>query len=212
MTTPILANAFGATAPTATTTIKTQYYTCKYGRVAILNDENYSLFCQTCKVALLSVNAWRIVTKDKPKLANNARLLPDQDQRAARAIQVMSNLVSPNILHSIDSLIDATDAVGIQTELAKHNCSLDLMYQDTLIYRFTKETQDPKTKLLSSFLDKLNTYRTQLAGTPKEITEADLLTRILYSLPEEPYWQQARHFCLNKNRSLESAVTLLKSY
>jgi hypothetical protein len=80
------------------------------------------------------------------------------------------------------------------------------------VYRFTKETWDPKTEPLSSFLDKLNTYRTQLPGTPKAITEADLLTRLLHSLPEDCYWQQARHFCLDKNRSLESAITLLKSY
>ena len=77
MATPIPANASGATAPTATTTIETQYYTCKYGRVTILNDENYSLFRQTCKVALLSANAWRIVTRDEPRLVNNAKLLPD---------------------------------------------------------------------------------------------------------------------------------------
>ena len=212
MATTIPTNASGVTPPTATTTTETQYYTCKYGRIAILNDENYSLFRQTCKVALLSANAWRIVTGDEPRPANNARLLPDWDQRAARAIQIMSNSVTPNILHSIDALIDATDAVGIWTELAKHNRSLDPMYQDTLVYRFTKETWDPKTEPLSNFLDKLNTYRTQLAGTPKAITEADLLTRLLHSLPEDSHWQQARHFCLNENRSLESAVTLLKSY
>ena len=99
----------------------------------------------------------------------------------------MSNSVSPNILYSIDFLIDATNAVGIWIELAKHNRSLDLMYQDTLIYYFTKETWDLKTELLSSFLDKLNVYRTRLAGTPKAIIEADLLTRLLHSLPKDPY-------------------------
>ena len=199
MATPILTNASSTTTPTATTTTETQYYTCKYSRIAILNDKNYSLFRQTCKVALLSANAWRIVTGDEPRPANNARLLPDWDQRAARAIQIMSNSVSPNILYSIDFLIDATNAVGIWIELAKHNRSLDLMYQDTLIYYFTKETWDLKTELLSSFLDKLNVYRTRLAGTPKAIIEVDLLTRLLHSLPKDPYWQQARHFCLNEN-------------
>ena len=199
MATTIPTNASSVTPPTATTTTKTQYYTYKYRRIAILNDENYSLFHQTYKVALLSANAQRIVTRDEPRPANNARLLPDWDQKAARAIQIISNSVTPNILYSIDALIDATNTISIQTELAKHNCSLNLIYQDTLIYHFTKETQDLKTKLLSSFLDKLNTYRTQLASTLKAILEADLLTRILHSLLKDPYQQQARHFYLNKN-------------
>ena len=44
------------------------------------------------------------------------------------------------------------------------------------MYYFTKETWDLKTELLSSFLDKLNVYKTQLAGTLKAIIEVDLLT------------------------------------
>jgi hypothetical protein len=72
------------------------YYKSKWGKVAILTGDNYQLFEQTCKTALVVASAWNIVNRTEawPPPQNQA-LLQDYNKRLLRAIHLITNSVRP---------------------------------------------------------------------------------------------------------------------
>jgi hypothetical protein len=97
-------------------------------------------------------------------------------------------------------------------ELAKDNRVLDLVYQNSLYARFHREDWNPKNESLRSFVTRLKSYRTELSSTNNQITDQQLVSRILQALPSESVWQQAKLFALQENRDFPTTVTLLQTY
>jgi hypothetical protein len=50
------------------------YYKSKWGRVAILTGDNYQLFKQTCRTALVVASAWNIVNGTEARLPPQKRV------------------------------------------------------------------------------------------------------------------------------------------
>ena len=86
------------------------------------------------------------------------------------------------------------------------------MYQDSLTNQFARESWNPKTESLRAYVTRLESYRTQLASTVNQISDQQLITRILQSLPVDSAWQQAKLFALREDRDLSSTITLLQTY
>ncbi|KAH8797856.1 hypothetical protein F5884DRAFT_758949 [Xylogone sp. PMI_703] len=99
----------------------------------------------------------------------------DWDKRAGSAIMILNNSVNDRLQEAIEVMVQEKNVAGIWTELANHNRSADLIYQDDLSAAFGKETWNPKNETLSAFIDKLNSYRVKLSGTHKAISEDQLL-------------------------------------
>ena len=197
-------------ASTSTSNSTTQeYYTSKYGRIAILTGDNYPIFHQSCQTALIVVNAWSIVSREEARPVVRPG---DYDKRLRKAIQLISSSVAPYLLNKITPFIRNADPQGMWEELAKENRALDQIYQDTLTNQFAKETWNPHAKALRTYVNRLDNYRTKLTGTENEISEAQMRTRLLQSLPDTPLWNQAKHFCLHEKRDWNSTLALLQSY
>jgi hypothetical protein len=207
---PITPRTIGGT-PSASAPVP--YYMSEYGRIAILTRDNYPVFEQTCRTALIVARAWSIVHGDeaRPQPQNLAQL-QDYDDRLLRGIQLISSSVTETFYNRINLFINNQDPQGMWNELAKEKRVLDIVDQDSLRNRFTKETWNPKSESLRSYVTKLETYRTQLAGTTYQISDQQLLNRILQSLPADSIWQQAKFFALQEGRDLASTVMLLQSY
>jgi hypothetical protein len=113
-TTPSTATA-AAPAPVSAPSSDTDlYYKSKWGRVAILTGDNYQLFKQTCRTALVVASAWNIVNRTKawPPPQNRA-LLQDYNKRLLRAIHLITNSVRPLYNNRINIFINTADPQGI---------------------------------------------------------------------------------------------------
>jgi hypothetical protein len=189
------------------------YYKSKWGKVAILTGDNYQLFEQTCKTALVVASAWNIVNRTEARpLPQNRALLQDYNKRLLRAIHLITNSVRPLYNNRINIFINTADPQGMWDELAKDNRVLDLVYQNSLYARFHREDWTPKNESLWSFVTRLESYRTELSGTNNQITDQQLVSRILQALPSDSVWQQAKLFALRENRDFPTTVTLLQTY
>ena len=96
--------------------------------------------------------------------------------------------------------------------LSANDRTLNRIHQQSLLEQFYQEKWNNTTETLRMYLNRLDTYRTQLADTPIAISEQILLSRLLQSLPNEPNWQQAKNFCIQANGNLTASVALLQSY
>ena len=67
-TTPSTASAATPTASVSAPLSDTDlYYKSKWGRIAILTGDNYQLFEQTCRTALIVAGAWNIVNRTEAR-------------------------------------------------------------------------------------------------------------------------------------------------
>ena len=114
-----------------------QYYTSKYGRIVILTGDNYPVFQQTCRTALIVANAWGIVSGTEERPAGNRAA--DYNERLHKRIQLISSSVASYLLNKISAYIQNQDPQGMWNKLSRENHALDQIYQDTLINQFAKE-------------------------------------------------------------------------
>ena len=60
-----------------------EYYTSKYGRIAILTIDNYATFAATCRTAVIVAGAWSIVDGTEPRPVGAAgRAWDDRNRKA----------------------------------------------------------------------------------------------------------------------------------
>jgi hypothetical protein len=196
--------------PITPTMPPTQYNTTKWGKVAILNGDNYPEFQDTCTAVLAVVDAWSIIEGEHQP--QNQRAADDWKTRNQRAIQIISGSVEPRFLSKISPFVRAKDVPGIWAELAKFNRTNDPVFNSSLREGFSAESFDPLKETIRDFSTRLFNYKTQLDGSEFALTERDVTLRLLAALPIESHWQQAKHFAIRERQDLEGTITLLQSY
>ena len=164
-TAPVTPSTTGASTPSATAPTPPSdtdvYYKSKWGRIAILTGDNYPVFEQTCRTALVVAGAWNIVNGNEARPPHqNRALLQDYTERQLRAIQLISNSVKETYHSRINPFINAVDPQGMWDEIAKDNRALDRVYQDSLTNQFARESWNPKTESLRAYVTRLESYRT----------------------------------------------------
>ena len=85
------------------TSQSSQYYTSKYGRIAILTGDNYPVFQQIYRTTLIVANTWGIVSRTKERLAGNRAT--DYNERLHKGIQLISSSVASYLLNKISAYI-----------------------------------------------------------------------------------------------------------
>ncbi|KIN03549.1 hypothetical protein OIDMADRAFT_51509 [Oidiodendron maius Zn] len=192
----------------------TEYNTTKWGRVAILDGGNYPEFKSTCTAALAVIDAWNIVdgSDPEPPAQPRATYLEWKD-RNQKAIQIISGSIQPRFLPKITPYIQAKDVPGIWIELAKFNRANDPVFNSTVREQFSTAEFDPKAETIRDFSSRLYGYKTSLDGSDFNLTDRDIILRLLAALPaKDPLWQQAKHFAIREKHDLEGTITLLQSY
>ena len=189
-----------------------EYYTSKYGRIAILTGDNYASFASTCRTALVVAGAWNIVNGSEPRPGGAAGRTWDELNR--KAIQLISSSVASSIHSRIDTAILAEDPMSMWTELTKEDRSSSQLHQNTLFSQFHNAVWDPSKESIRVFHGRLENIRAQLASTPRALTESDILWRIITAIPisTSSEWRQAKQFCLLNQLDLTQVIATLQSF
>jgi hypothetical protein len=91
--------------------------------------DNYQLFKQTYRTALVVVSAWNIINKTEARLSpQNQALLQNYNKRLLRVIYLITNLVRLLYNNRINIFINTADLQCMWDELAKDNRVLNLVY------------------------------------------------------------------------------------
>jgi hypothetical protein len=197
----------------STTIVDTnQYYTSKYGRIAILTGDNYAAFSSTCRTALVVAGAWNIVEGTEPRPGSAGTARREWDEHNRKAIQLISSSVAGHLQSRIKAAIEEEDPGAMWTELAKEDRSTSLLHQNTLFSQFHKATWNPAEESIRMFYARLDDIRSQVEGTERAITETEVRWRIITAIPDGPEWKQARHLCLLNNLGTSEVIETLQSY
>ena len=62
---------------------------------------------------------------------------------------------------------------------------------------------------IQNYHGRLDFYHTQLIDTEFKLSDSDIYTKILFSLPDMLEWTQARQFIYHENQDLLTAITTL---
>jgi hypothetical protein len=187
-----------------------EYYTCKWGRVLILNGDNYTQFSQTCKAALISSNTWPIVNGTRRR-AGNAQSLKEWDELNARGAMIIFNSVSTNLQTSLGVEMDTQNTVAMWTKLSAYDRTTDSVFAGNLKAQFYAEAFKPESESLRTFVLRLETIQAQLSNTTFALSERDMIDRILQAIPSTPQWQGQRQFCYRENLNLAQTINSLQS-
>jgi hypothetical protein len=173
----------------STISIKTcEYYKCQYGRVELLNDENYPDWSNTVKFFLTADKTWSIVVgtevapRAPPANAAVARreeyrtLLLEFQARSAKACSMIISSVSSSykqFLFGKTNPKDMWDTLKRQLDSLTSN-SGPFIRRD----QFLNERHSGKVPI-STFFAKLQQYQAQLASTRLPISDFELMSHVL---------------------------------
>jgi hypothetical protein len=165
-----------------------QFYQCKYGRVELLNDENYSDWSNTLTFFLTADGTWKIVQgietapRALPANASPARRIAyngevqDFEVRSAKACSMITSSLSPSYKRYVFGKTnpkDMWDTLKQQLDSFTSN-SGPFIRRD----QFLNEKHSGKGPI-SAFFAKLQQYQTQLANTKLPITDFELMSHVL---------------------------------
>src|ERR1700759_44406 len=97
-------------------TPKTEYYSSKYGRIAIMNGFNYTEFKHSCQLALVAANAWNIVNGTE---APPERSPAGWEDRRRKAIMLIGSSLEETIQGKVLPYSLEENVVGMWREIAK---------------------------------------------------------------------------------------------
>jgi len=194
-------------------------YSTKWGRVTILQGDNFPQFKSTVKPTLHHADALSIVmgTELRPASAivpgPSTRASSSQpqtssdiadtqrkwDERLLRGLMILYNGVSSSIQLSIQTLHDNDDITGIWNELSKYDRSTDPNYCQKLQEVFWEKSFDPTKQSIQHYLQELLQIKYQL---PTIFNDNQVLMKLYASLPKDSIWEQARLFMVQNKFTL----------
>ncbi|KAI0997761.1 hypothetical protein K3495_g10430 [Podosphaera aphanis] len=106
-----------------------------------------------------------------------------------------------------DSLLDGTEPRPLQSGNARN-----LWDEKSIRELHATRISKPKGEKIQDVLNFLNNIRVQLSSTSKPISDEDMLTQLVHSLPQDDQlWRAQGIFILSDHLSLQNAILHLKS-
>jgi hypothetical protein len=165
-----------------------QFYQCKYGRVELLNDENYPDWSSTLTLFLTADGTWKIVQgidtapPALPANANAARrtaydaALQEFEIRSAKACSMITSCLTPTYKRYVFGKTNPKvmwDILKQQLDSLTSNSGPFIRRDQFLNERHTGKGP------ISAFFARLQQYQTQLANTKLPITDFELMSHVL---------------------------------
>ena len=196
-------------------------YTDKRFRCPLLNERNYPTWERSIKMRLIAENCWELVIGDEvapnpPVLADGAsRAMEtahaialkefkaeaiDFAKRAGKAASIINSTLSSGVEFYVKDTINPSDMWTILRN--KLTLRDDWGLQRTLKRDFYKMSYDAKESI-TTYINRLRVFQQQLQGTNNEISNDELVNRIMTSLPsswEQKYSLLARRAATNPQR------------
>jgi hypothetical protein len=185
------------------------YYQSKLGTVTILTLNNYPEFYTTVVPALMAAGWWRIISGDWNRTDENK---VTWDQEAGRAIGLLNNSVIPAIRSTFQSfLVPTANPVGLWLHLKSYDTTANPVQVNNLRQEFDDFSFDGDVKIMEGVL-KLQRLQTMLSGTRKQVSDEDLKSKLLSSLPSTEYWHMVKIKATEDQKDLNATITSLMSY
>ena len=187
-------------------------YSSKYGRVLILDGDNYPQFKDSCSAALVSANALNITLGIELRPEGNGAAAraeaKDYDERCRKATTILYNSIVPSIQKRVANHMRDNNPALIWTELAKSDHSINPLWKVSKKRIFEGLTFDPKKESIRHFADKLVAFKDDLP----DLKDDEILSRLLISLPEDvPKYESAVYNITRDRQSLDEAIIHLQS-
>jgi hypothetical protein len=131
----------------------------KWGVVYMLKSDNYAIWRDSCKAAIMSAGAWTLVTGEVVRPAvtiaedgtiTNQRVLTAWDKawedKLTNAIRIITSTVHHTHRRNVLRFGEKRDVKGAWQELAKLNRANDPIWVNSTIQQFNQERFDPTTQ------------------------------------------------------------------
>ena len=188
------------------------FYTSKWGKVVVLNRQNYHEFKPTATATLISADAWDIVQGTDPAPANLTNPAGKEwKTRRGRALQILYNSVSTGIRSSLDLYMELQDPVRLWEHLATYSNAEDKLFITNILQTFHNDRYKPPNDTIETYANRLQKYQNSLAETTNPITDEALHLRLAMGLPDTETWNIAKQFLLNQHTEFQGAVKYLQS-
>jgi GAG-pre-integrase domain len=188
--------------------------------VPILRDNNWSEFARAMELQLSSVDAWLyangtlpIPVRPAPNAAQAAQKNWDRFlKKAGAAISLFNNGVDTtykSLLTPHTATFDIRQMwVDLETQANRAN---DGVFIGNMRNAFFKETLNSPGQTIRQYERKLRTWSDKIIGTTRELTDADILEKILNSLPETDSWKTAKIHVQSNGYNLNRSLDYLSS-
>jgi hypothetical protein len=166
--------------------MSTETYMTDYGAMSKLTENNYPIWKGKARRVLIAMKAYDIVTGEEPLPVGVGKAVRTQQcewhKRANDALAFMYLSCSDEILPYISHIDDAAEMwEALKNRLDQAASTIGRMQ---ILQKFTA-SRLREDETLTQYFTRLLDYRTQLIGTPEEISDSSLRTHIFTTLPEE---------------------------
>ena len=186
-------------------------YKGKLGTVTILNPKNYPEFEVSVVPALMAGNLWRIITGEYTRTDENKETW---DAEAGRIMGLLNNCVISSIRSTFKPfLYPIPNPVGLWNHLK----SFDTTANPAIVNDIRKEFDDfafdesVGIDIMDGVLE-LQRIKTMLSGTSKKISDEELKSKLLSSLPNTDYWHGVKVKATEDQKDLQATITSLLAY
>src|SRR5579859_1819395 len=134
----------------ATNTPK-QHYQSKFGKVTILDLNNYSEFLQTVRPTLMAARYWDIITSIR-KCPDDATKAAKWNTKAGKAIGILQTSVDTHILPTCSPYLTPLNPPGLWKHLETYNKSTNPIYVNRKRQEFNAFSFDKDLNVLEGLL------------------------------------------------------------
>ncbi|KAI0997844.1 hypothetical protein K3495_g10345 [Podosphaera aphanis] len=193
-----------------------------WGSIKIFDGTNFPQFEASIKDILEIAGVWAIVTGEelKPKAPSkedkvvNDRIT-DWIARNERATIIIASSVS-SVFHteSFRKSVTARDATALWKEVAKLNSNSEGIFATVIRAKFYTNKFNSETTKITEYYAELASIRKTLLGSDRQISELEILDRILLSIQDLPIeknnWHNARFHIIYNRLDLLSPIQILR--
>ena len=201
-------------APTPSTIPNLDYLVTKIGTVPKLTHDNFPAWSKAIKFVLIGIDVWDIVdsTEVEPAVnGNNQRNrdeIKDYRKRSNKAMALIHASVSSPIQSYIAGLTNPMEmwkTLQQRMDIVQNESGSNLMREI-----FYQETYKP-TDTMDLYISRILSYQERLANTKLQLTDDDIMTKMLSALPSTH--QTVKEIIFNQpNRTITSVITSLRQH
>jgi hypothetical protein len=134
------------------------------------------------------------------------------DQEAGKAIGLLNNSVIPAIRSTFQTfLVPMANPVGLWMHLKSYDTTANPIQVNNLRKEFDDFSFDKEVKIIEGVLE-LQRLQTMLSGSNKQVSDEDLKSKLLSSLPSTDYWHGVKVKATEDQKDLKATITSLMAY
>ncbi|KAF7950295.1 hypothetical protein EAE96_007583 [Botrytis aclada] len=186
----------------------------KWGPIVFFNGTNYPFFRDSVMMAMAAADALGFLENTETIVAVPAetdsevqsKMYQNYKKRKGYAIYIINTGLKHIQRAAIVELILAGDIKGSWNKLAAMDQAQNPLFIANVRQTFARETFDPKTQTIRQFAIILLNHQIMISTSKYGITDAELRSILLQSLPETGIWPASRSFAINYDLSFEKTI------